>query len=137
MESLDQAVKEFVAGEELITKLAEMLNVYKQVREFRVVAGTARAIMKHMIRHQGTVSPLVDRRRYQLTPYVYQFLCSQEAQSSQYHIQFLHHDATVGSVWLVYRVSAEPSAPESERPYLADLGLPGTGAIRMATVRRP
>eukprot|EP00961_Rhodomonas_salina_P111414 1499105-Rhodomonas_salina.1 len=127
IESLNCSVKDFVDGCKLVTQLAEWLEVYEFIREYKSIGMTARATQASLLGNSSSVMYQIQQRVNQLNNYAYGLLCVQGAQQTNYAGVFDSVHAEHGKLYRITRMSAKPSAADdSEKPYLSDFGLPGT-----------
>eukprot|EP00961_Rhodomonas_salina_P102168 1374190-Rhodomonas_salina.1 len=127
IESLNCSVKDFIDGCKLITQLAEWLEVYEFIREYWSIGMTARATQARLLGNASSVMYQIQRSIHQMNNYAYGLLCTQGAQHGNYDAEFECIHPEHGRLYRIKRMSARPSAADdSEKPYLADFGLPGT-----------
>eukprot|EP00961_Rhodomonas_salina_P221328 2992191-Rhodomonas_salina.1 len=127
IESLNCSVKDFVDGCKLVTQLAEWLEVYEFIREYRMIGMTARSTQARLLGNASSVMYQIQRRVEQMNNYAYGLLCVQGAQHGNYDAEFDSIHPEHGRLYRITRMSAKPSAADdSEKPYLADFGLPGS-----------
>eukprot|EP00961_Rhodomonas_salina_P145133 1953312-Rhodomonas_salina.1 len=118
IESLNCSVKDFVDGCKLVTQLAEWMEVYEFIREYKSIGNTARATQARLLGNSSSVMYQIQRRVHQLNNYAYGLLCVQGAQQTNYAGVFDSVHPEHGRLYRVTRMSAKPSAADdSEKPY--------------------
>eukprot|EP00961_Rhodomonas_salina_P262503 3547507-Rhodomonas_salina.1 len=118
---------DFIDGCKLVTQLAEWLEVYEFIREYRSIGMVARATQARLLGNASSVMYQIQRRVQQMNNYAYGLLCAQGAQHGNYDAEFDCVHPEHGRLYRIKRMSARPSAADdAEKPYLADFGLPGT-----------